>query len=471
MKAGVEWYEHAGRLVRLVKPHTNSKGIHRPDGGLIILPVDIDHAIDVMSRHCDFLKYDGRLREFKRIDCPPKLAKILLSRAGSWQFNSLSGTVLAPSPREDGSIFDSPGYDKKSGLYLAKDNPTDYKRPVKKSKKSAAETLDIFYDLLGEFAFQTPDDFSACVCAIISSLWRRSLDAAPLIAINASTPGTGKSYLADTIAIIATGRRSPVIGLGEDKAEAEKRLSGALMMGDQLITIDNVVVPLAGDLFCQMISQSTLALRPLGSSQILKIPTNCTLIANGNNIVVLGDMRRRVMLIRLDANSERPEQRRFDRDVLSYAAEHRGKIISASLTLSLAYAAAGFPEVDLPPYGGFAEWDKWCRRPLAWIGLPDPLKASEVFREVDPDLATQRQLYAAWHDLHGNASLTAAALIDSANQTMRDALNSVCADHISPRRLAGWLRRHKGRIVDGLRLDSEMDSHSKVQLWRLVTCG
>jgi putative DNA primase/helicase len=129
-----------------------------------------------------------------------------------------------------------------------------------------------------------------------------------LFAITAPSPGTGKTLLCETLAIVATDRRASVMSLGHDDAEFEKRLGGVLLAGDAVISIDNIERALRGDLLCQIATQQFVRLRPLGGSGMLNVPTHALLVATGNNLAIIGDLKRRVLMVRLDAHTERPER-------------------------------------------------------------------------------------------------------------------------------------------------------------------
>jgi hypothetical protein len=64
--------------------------------------------------------------------------------------------------------------------------------------------------------------------------------------IRAHTPGTGKSYMVDIIAAIATGRICPVITASYSEEEIEKRLGSVVLSGAALISIDNCTRDLEG---------------------------------------------------------------------------------------------------------------------------------------------------------------------------------------------------------------------------------
>jgi putative DNA primase/helicase len=274
------------------------------------------------------------------------------------------------------------------------------------------------------------------------------------------------------------------MSLGHDDAETEKRLTGVLLAGDAVISIDNIERPLKGDLLCQVTTQQFVRLRPLGGSGMLSIPTHAVIVATGNNLAIVGDLKRRVALIRLDAGTERPEQRDFDTDHLELIGKRRGALISHALTIVLAYIQAGAPKIDgLHSLGGFEQWDRVVRRPLVWLGLPDPLVAAEGLRDQDPDIEAMRLLYTSWHAKFGSSPVVVADVVaagmetspmsgDYRNPDLRDSLQLICAEKPNSRRLSGWLRRHQDRIVDGLTVKQHgMDSHSKVAKWAVLACG
>jgi hypothetical protein len=57
--------------------------------------------------------------------------------------------------------------------------------------------------------FEQEVDFSVALALMLCALVRRSLPAAPLGAISATAPSSGKSLLADCISILAVGSAAP----------------------------------------------------------------------------------------------------------------------------------------------------------------------------------------------------------------------------------------------------------------------
>lgn len=479
-------FSYTGRLVRVyTAPETASGGVHRPRGALVLHPVDGSHLTELATAAAIHERYDARSEGYKPCDCPRRVADAYLAR-GNWpELRPLAGFIEAPTITLNGRLIHEHGHDSETGLYQAcAAIPGWSAPPAKPARADAQAALDVLLELVHDFPFVADEDRAAVVAGIITGLLRRVLPAAPMMAVTAPTPGTGKTLIAETFAIIATGRRASVLSLGHDDAEAEKRLAGVLLAGDAVIALDNIERPLKGDLLCQVATQQFVRLRPLGASGMLSIPTHALMVATGNNLSIVGDLKRRVSLIRMDSGQERPEQRTFSRDHLEDVFKRRGELIRAALTLPLAYLAAGAPAIDgMHPLGGFEQWDRMVRRPLAWLGLPDPLKASEGLREQDPDLEGMRLLLSAWCAAFGSEPKTAAELAAAGMSyrpvsdtyefpELRDALQLVCSEKPNARRLGYWLRRHQDRIVDGMQVkQSGSDGHAKVARWTVLNCG
>ena len=116
-----------------------------------------------------------------------------------------------------------------------------------------------------------------------------------------------------------------MIAQGEDREEAEKRLSTLLMRGDPIIAIDNCEAPLEGVLINQALTQTRVELRILGLSKAMTARCASLITATGNNLIVKGDLTRRAVIGRLDPKVARPELRQFDYDPVADAKANLGR--------------------------------------------------------------------------------------------------------------------------------------------------
>jgi hypothetical protein len=431
---------------------------------------------DHLSRSARWERYSARERKFVATDPPHDVAKILLSRDGEWKFPRLVGVITTPTLRPDGSILSDAGYDPDTGLLLVAPPPmpTVLERPTREDALLALKCLD---ELLDEFPFVSDSDRSVGLSGLMTPVARGAMQVAPMHAVTAPAAGTGKSYLIDLASAIATGEIAPVIAAGRNEEETEKRLGAELMTGQPIISIDNLNGDLGGDFLCQVIERPIIKPRVLGRTETRRIENIVTLFGNGNNIHLVGDLNRRVMVCSLDANVERPEIRGFRGNPLSTALDHRGEYIAAVLTIVRAYVVAGCPDL-CPPLASFEDWSRLIRSPLVWLGRADPAKTTEIARADDPILNSLRTVIAAWNaNIGTNDPLTAGELKEEALKPSSDggfaqALCTISAprgrsNEIDTLRLGRFLRSHRGRIVDGLKIFGNNDTHSKQMKWWL----
>lgn len=437
-----------------------------------LIEVTPDCAIDHLSRCASWERYDGRSEKWLPSDPPLKVAKTMLSREGEWRFRKLVGVITTPTMRPDGSILSTPGYDAQTELLLLSPPalPAMPERPTRDDALKAAETLA---GLLGEFPFVDYASRSVAMSALITPVVRGALSVAPLHATTAPVAGSGKSYIIDTASAIATGERAPVIAAGRTEEETEKRLGAALLNGQSIVSIDNVNGELGGDMLCQMIERPVVAVRPLGVSKLVKIESKATVYATGNNIHLCGDMTRRVVLCTLDPNVERPELRKFKGSPFDAVLADRGRYIAAALTICRAYVCAGQPG-KRPPLASFEDWSNIVRSALVWLDFADPVDTMEAARADDPIITDLRALLTSWHEAVGSDPHTTGRIIERSSiggfRALHIALATVATERgeINSRRLGWYLKRHKGRIIEGLKLVDGEDSHSHQKVWRVV---
>lgn len=466
MQAGLGYYQRGSMVVRpAMVPVAVSDG--RTVDAPRLVSVKAHHMAEAFTRAAKWKKFDKRSEEWVTIDCPHRIAETFLAREGQWRLPVLTGIINCPTLRADGSILDLPGYDAQTGLLF---DPQDVRFPAlprDPDRDMALRALGFLKDLISTFPFVSEADRSVALSAILTALVRRSLPTAPLHGFNAPTAGSGKSMLVDLASLIATARPAPVIAQGKSEEEMEKRLGAALIAGDVLIAIDNCEEPLGGELLCQTMTQTSLKVRILGQSVNAEVPSNAAIFATGNNLTFEGDMTRRALRATLDPGVERPELRAFDRDPLAMVSERRGDYVSAGLTVLRAFHIAGRPEMRAP-LGSFAEWSRWIRDALIWLGEADPCDTMEDLRGADPKLEALTSVLEGWHEVIGLKPVNVRDIIqlateqrpqlygraEFAHSEFREALLRIAGEGgaINGRRLGRWIGSHQNRIVGGLRL-------------------
>ena len=411
MASGAHIFVHGTRLVRVGVWEAAPGRLVRSAGAAVLFELGPHWLQERLTLVADWMRWDKRSADWVRKNAPRDVADKLLARQGEWKFSRLAGFVESPTLTPDGRVISNHGYDRESGLYVTCKLPLDpIDLPAETRKVQAAEAAELLYSLVDTFTFETPADRSAALALMMTGVLRRVLPAAPLGAISASTPGTGKSLLAKCIAMVSMGREPSAMSLGPDEREMENRLDAALLDADPLILIDNISRAVRSDALNTTITEPARTCRVLGYSRKVEAPTNVLFLLTGNNLTVLGDLARRTLMLRLDSEVERPEEREFVRsenEQLEYVRERRAEAVRAVILIALAYQQAGCPDVGIKPYGSFGLWDRMVRRPLCWVGQQDPLAASRELREEDHEFTGMRSFLESWMEVFGTSPVTA----------------------------------------------------------------
>lgn len=457
---GPQVYQRSGSLVRVIRTESLSiRGLERPQGALLICPLDAAYLQGRMTGAATWLKEDARRADLVTCDAPVRIAEVLLSSHGDWKAPALIGTIEAPTLRPDGSILETPGYDSSTGLLYDPGETVFPTIPESPSPSDAQAALRTLLQLVGGFPFVDPTDRSGAIAAMLTALVRKSLPSAPLFAFSAPKMRSGKSLLADVGAMLATGRPCAVLSQAGDPEEERKRLLALLLAGDSVICLDNIEHPLGGAVLCQILTQEAIQDRVLGVSKMATAPTSVTVYATGNNLIVEGDLTSRVVPILLDPAMERPEERAFGLNLYTHIPRHRGELVKAALTILRAYIAAGRPAQPIRPWGGFDAWSSLVRASLVWVGLPDPAAGRSRAEELDPVRSGLKAFLVAWFDAVGSRGLTLSDLVRESEadgrSALRETLNEVCPQKngtYNVRALGKYLKTYVNRIEGGYRL-------------------
>jgi len=470
-------YQRSGDLVRPVRHDAvagQAAGLAGlPPGALRLCEVTTHWLTERFATVATWKRYSETTQTWKAIDPPEQYSKTYLAKTGQWRAPVLTGVVEAPTLRRDGTLLNKPGYDAASGLYV------DYAGapvtvPESPTRADALAALEILKEPYSEFQFADPAmGLSIALAATLTATVRRSLRTAPMLAFDAPVMGAGKGLLVKVSALIATGRPAPLLSQGQDEAEAEKRLGSMLLAGVSMINLDNIERPVGGELLCSMLTEPVCNPRILGKSESPEMPCNLTMFATGNNLQFVGDMTRRVLICRLDPGVERPDARRFNRNLNEWIPQNRARLLSAALTILRAYIVAGKPKQPIAPYGSFEEWSDWIRSALVWLGETDPCLSRTALEDDDPVLSSLHAVLSLWSRDLGPRVYTAAEVCAKAEGDLLIALQDIAAsrrdpEKLDPRRLGKWLVKYKGRVANGLRIVRGDDVEKKMALWQVV---
>jgi len=476
LSAGLPVYQQMGRLVRAVRLDASELDgdVARQEGALVVRDVQPHSLRDLMTRVANFVRVvetkEGT--EDKPVGPPVSMALAYIQRVreGGGRLPVLRGIVECPTLRADGTVLAQEGYDAASGLILDTGGATFDAVPDAPTQEDAVAALAKLKWIIEGFPFVEDDDGrspsrSVALSAMLTAVCRRSLRTAPMHGFTAPTMGTGKSLLTDAVALLAMGRPATVLNQSGDGdgEEERKRLMSVLMQSDPVVVIDNVDRPMGGARMCSILTQETWQDRMLGGNDQGHVSTRTLWLVNGNNLEFREDMSRRAILCTMDAGVERPAERKFDVDLKKEVPRRRHELVPAALTVLRAFIVAGRPGLEkLTPFGGFEDWSNLVRGALVWAGEPDPHETQADVAAVDSVREELSSLIEAWEQMIDiGAVVTAGELVRRAGEEAaggpgRDglmlALEAACPRGASPKAVAWYLKRVKGRIVRGRKI-------------------
>lgn len=472
---GTLYHNKAGILVRVTRTGPREEhGVKYADNALTILPASSGWVTTEMDRAARWKKQrivDGEMIE-SRIDAPAGIARFLLEQVGAWRLPYLAGIVECPTLRADGSILEKEGFDKDTGLFFDAGGTAFDPIPINPTKAQAEAAMDALCDVVKDFPYATDADRSVSLSGILTVPVRHMLRDAPLHCASSPRPRSGKSYQSDLAALIATGRTAPAMSAADSPDEEEKRIVSILVSGTPLALIDNIDEPLRSPRLCSAITQDTYRGRLLGGNRLADLSTKLVWFASGNNLRLHDDLNPRALLCYLLPDTDRPEERQFDRDLKRWTLEQRHRLAPAAITVLRAYIVAGSPAQNLKGFGSAPDWSALVRSALVWLGRADPAETQNRLRQNDPVASRLAQLLESWHAAHREMELSAADLARSAGSHphLEAALKEIASrdgERINTRVLGNYLMAHQDRIESGLKL-LVGDTRQGARLYRVV---
>jgi len=293
----------------------------------------------------------------RRIVGPPRDAMRIIPPAALEVLPVLDGIATTPYLTASGAIVSEDGYNAESRLLLRTGGLRMPEIPAGPSRTEVAQAVDLLLtDWLGDFPFATTADRANALALLLTLTGRAFTGKSPLTVIDASTAGSGKNLLVTTAHLIATGATPELRELPADGEEQRKKVTSVLMTGADIIVWDESHV-ITGRTLAMILTSDVYSDRLLGGNKMVAIQNRFTQVALGNNVQVFGDMKRRVVPVRLVPDCERPELRSGFRhqNLEQWVRDNRGALLAAALTLWRAWIAAGKPRANVT-MGSFERW-------------------------------------------------------------------------------------------------------------------
>ena len=463
-----EVFVRAGALVRVREDEHGTPQIQL---------MEVSHIRGRLARVADFVRATEKGET--KVNPPEVMVKDLMALS-TWPFPALEAVVESPILRSDGSIFDTPGYDPQTRLYYRPvpgfESPEIPKNPSSEDIRAA---LDLINEAIGEFPYGDKSSAANTLALMLTPLVRQAVNGpVPMALIDKPQAGTGGSLLAETIALIGTGRTAEMLGAPRDDEEWRKQITAKLAAGGTMVTVDNVEGALFAPSLARALTARTWTDRILGRSESITLSQRATWIATGNNIILRGDLPRRCYWIRLDAKQSRPWQREgfTHPDLLSWVLEKRGELVAALLTIARAWFAAGKPQAaDVPRLGSFEAWTEIVGGMVTFAGVGGFLgNLKELYDKADEGNAEWEAFLEEWWKHRGEDPITVKALAKLINDEalLKNALPGDLSEALDKgegsftRRLGKALAKRAGTRYgeDGLHI-TEAGEQRRAKLW------
>lgn len=383
-------FQYAGTLARV------STAGERP----AVEPLDANLLRHRFNRVANF--HSRRMTEngpvFTPMNAPARLVNDVLAYPEWPELPALEGIVTAPVVAPSGDVRLQPGYDPDTrlvympanGLSVGDTNP---------SPSRVAWAKDMLDEILCDFPFRDDASRANSISLLLQPFARPIIDGpTPLHNITAPTPGTGKSLLAGALSLPFYPEGPMVMAAGKDEDEWRKRITSVLSGAASHVLIDNIKAPLISGSLASVLTARLWTDRLLGTNNTVTLPNRQVWIATGNNVVIDSELARRCCWIRLDAGEERPWLRKDFKhpNLLEWATERRGDLVTAALILVRNWFAKGCPAGDRV-VGSFEAWAHVMGGILGAADIPGFMEnADELYESADPAAALWVAFAQAW---------------------------------------------------------------------------
>jgi hypothetical protein len=272
--------------------------------------------------------------------------------------SEISGVTHTPIVRPEGTVLDEPGYDTSTQLlYLPTAGMGAVKVPEMPSPGEIAAAREFVLTPIREFPFVSTVHRANWLGMALTPLIRTIVPPPyQLGIIEASNPGSGKSYLLAILRLIHSAAvRSALPATNEEWSKVVPALLSATTA--PIIAFDNVRGVIKSSYLEGLLTLPEIADRVLGrNDRTVRLANDRLWIMTGNNATYGGDLARRILRCEIDPGVPDPQRRRFDLNPVAWVAKHRAAYLSALLTLVRAWAMEGQPVHQVTRSDDYATW-------------------------------------------------------------------------------------------------------------------
>jgi hypothetical protein len=345
-----------------------------------------------------------------------------------------SNPLVLPS----GEVIAKQGFYRENCVYMAKSVD------LPKAPDTPEECVEKLLEPFSDFPFTGEADKANLLALILTPLIGLFTEQKPLFLVEAAKEGTGKSLLVKTALYIAYGEGVPAQNAPQDDEEWRKLITTAVSQAWNVLFVDNVGKKLDSSALSAYATAVRWQDRILGKNEGGVWPCHALVVCTGNNPDTSGEIARRVVPIRIEADCERPEERSGFRypNLLEHVAQNRLEYLSCALKLISLWVKAGKPEPrEAPAFGSFEEWRAVVGGILEFAGVRGFLANQREAKErLAEETSLWREFVQKWYGAYGNGYVNASKLLPLAEEA------GLVEEGVSARRFGRLLAKHDGRV-------------------------
>jgi len=350
--------------------------------------VTVDSLRMIVARHVDWYRTIGGEEPVPVPTNPPDsvLKSMLADHSRYTALPELKGVVRTPFwAMVDGKpeLVKSNGYHEGARVFLDMDPQMAAvveKAVTAPSDEQVKYAHNYIHKVIRSFPFVGDADRAGFYAALLLPFCRDLISGpTPLHIIEAPAAGTGKSLMANAIALIAcgdlTGRAGYQTiamrqGRGRDE-EMVKEVGARMIEMPRILLLDNISDMFTSSSLSSSMTSPTFQTRVLGTSKSVEIPNRTLWLGTANNISASIDLVRRSVPIRLDAGVERPAERDGDfTNLYEHIPDHRPSLVWSCLTLVARWVDDGMPAGHWGnKMGSFESWRDVMSGVLSSVGV------------------------------------------------------------------------------------------------------
>jgi len=447
-----------------------------------LIPVQLARQVDTRYRVTQTLK-NGSVRS---VLFPEVVTRRVLSDLDPMpNLQYLRMVTHTPIARADGTILDTPGYDKASGvLYLPERGLQVDPVPESPTTDDLASAVKMVMSMIGDFPFVTDHDRANYLGCLLVPLIRAMVPPPyKLLIIGAPQRGSGKSLLAQIMRQIHGGVFRSEMPREEEEL---RKVITTILDGTSapIVQFDNVSGGLKSSTFDGLLTSPTWSDRRLGATAQVTMPNDRLWVVTGNNVAIGGDMDRRVLWSNIDADMEKPELRPADTFAIpnleSWVNEHRGELLAALLTMVRSWVVGGSRVKPAPTSDSFGLLTQTLQGILDHAGIAGVVGNPDAAPEMpDPEAEEWSVFLQEAERVMGDKWWTARELLEMFQQggefgPDEDALPGDLADKLrhqsagAVKSLGKMLGNHRNQFSDGRKVTSKGGTNQAMK-WKVVS--